>query len=348
MPQDRQGARKFQVCDQSCVDGWPYPPPPGVSRRRRCPGASSPAHFGGSSSPSRRLRPTRAVLTTLAPARGVQPALGDQGESHRLERLDLAHDPVAAALSARSARPATQRDLTHPHRVLGLERLDRGVERVRHRHMDRARPVGVGAGALATAGRLVVGEAVAGQGEVVHRALALRGGRRATGKSREDEVGNATRRLDVARGHGGRRLRVEQAALRCANLDRPVRAGRRRRVRIGQHPHDVEGGRLGDGERAVEVAAHLVRRSREVEDQLVAGHGRAHPQLDLLTSVSPALEDVARLVRAVVELCDRGPGAPLGVVEDLRHPRAESVGAQALDQLLDPCGAGAVGGALGA
>ena len=35
----------------------PWPPPPGVSIRRRSPGSSSPSAFAGSSSPFRRLRP---------------------------------------------------------------------------------------------------------------------------------------------------------------------------------------------------------------------------------------------------------------------------------------------------
>ncbi len=59
---------------------------------------------------------------------------------------------------AAAAAPA-HRELADADRKLALERLDRGVQRVRHRHVDRARAVGVGAGALAAAERLVVGEA---------------------------------------------------------------------------------------------------------------------------------------------------------------------------------------------
>ena len=95
---------------------------------------------------------------------------------------------------AGAARAAPQRVLDGPQRELQLERLDRRVERVRHRHVHGARAVGVRAGALAAAERLVVGEVVVAEREVVHRALAER-----VAEGGQHEVGHARRGLDVAR-----------------------------------------------------------------------------------------------------------------------------------------------------
>ena len=57
-----------------------------------------------------------------------------------------------------AARAAAQRVVLDAQRELQLERLDRRVERVRHRDVDAARAVGAGARALAAAERLVVRE----------------------------------------------------------------------------------------------------------------------------------------------------------------------------------------------
>ena len=60
------------------------------------------------------------------------------------------------------------------------------VQRVAHRHVHAARPVGVRARALAAAERLVVGEALVAERQVVHRPLALGAaeGARARGRRR--------------------------------------------------------------------------------------------------------------------------------------------------------------------
>src|SRR5918994_7296692 len=101
-----------------------------------------------------------ARLAAVRARRGVAAALGQQGIAHVGESLDLAHDAVAAAVRPGAARLAPQRVLDDAQRELELERLDRRVERVRHRDVHAARAVGVRAGALAAAERLVVGEGV--------------------------------------------------------------------------------------------------------------------------------------------------------------------------------------------
>src|SRR5262249_45445373 len=100
--------------------------------------------------------PGLAVAAAGGAARTVAAALGDQRVAHVGERFELAHDAVAAAMRAAPARAAADRVLDGPQRELALERLDRRVQRVAHRDVDRARPVGVGTGALPAAERLVV------------------------------------------------------------------------------------------------------------------------------------------------------------------------------------------------
>src|SRR3954451_5742445 len=113
-----------------------------------------------------------AGLATVRSRRGVAAALGDQRIAHLGQRLQLADHAVAAGLAAGAARAAPQRVLDRTQRELQLERLDRRVERVRHRDVDGAGAGRVGAGALAAAERLVVGELVVAEREVVHGALA--------------------------------------------------------------------------------------------------------------------------------------------------------------------------------
>src|SRR6202008_4126323 len=128
----------------------PWPPPPGVSIRSVSPCRRVPDVLAGSSAPLSRFLPTFPG----APARN--PAA-----------------PWAVAAGA-----AAQRVLDGAQGELALEGLDRRVEGVRHGDVDGARPVGVGARALAAAERLVVRERVAAEREVVHRALAERAAER--------------------------------------------------------------------------------------------------------------------------------------------------------------------------
>src|SRR6266487_7141315 len=110
-----------------------------------------------------RVGARRTVAARGAAARRMPPALGDQREAHRRQRLELANDAVAAAMAAAAAAPAPEPELADPQGELCLERLDGRVKRVRHRDVDRARPVCVRAGALPAADRLVVREPLAGE-----------------------------------------------------------------------------------------------------------------------------------------------------------------------------------------
>src|ERR1035437_6657271 len=115
-----------------------------------------------------------AGLSAGGAAGGVAAALGDQREGHLAQRLQLAHDAVAAAVRTRSAGAAPQGVLQDAQREFALERLDRRVERVAHRHIHSRGSVAIRACALPAAERLVVGEGLIAEREVVHRALPLR------------------------------------------------------------------------------------------------------------------------------------------------------------------------------
>src|SRR5262245_48254262 len=78
--------------------------------------------------------PTRGTRGAPLPAlRGMPAPLADQRVAHRPERLELACDSVATSVAALAAAPVPYRELCDAHRILGLESLDRRVERVRHR-----------------------------------------------------------------------------------------------------------------------------------------------------------------------------------------------------------------------
>ena len=261
------------------------------------------------------VAPRCAGLSAVGARRGVTPALGDERVLHLRERLDLADDAVAPVVAPGAAAAAPARVLDDAQRELDLQRLDRRVERVGHRDVHGAGAVGVRAGALAAAERLVVGEVGVAEREVVHRPLAERAPERG-----EDEVGHPRRRLDVAARHGGRAPRVEQRALGGAHLDRAVGAGARRDVGIGQDADGEEARGPGDGERAVEVALVLASAALEVERQAVPVDGGGEAQLDVPVG---GLEHVGRRARAVGQLAQARARPALGVVEDLGRRLAQ-------------------------
>src|SRR5829696_3421651 len=79
------------------------------------------------------VAPRCAVLAAFSAARGVPAPLADQREAHRLDRLQLAHDPVPTAVSPAAAASPSHRKLANHQWEIRLERLDRRVQRVRHR-----------------------------------------------------------------------------------------------------------------------------------------------------------------------------------------------------------------------
>src|SRR5207247_10035621 len=137
----------------------------------------------------------RARRAAARPGGRVRSALRDDGGPARLERFELPYDALAAAVRTCAARVEAKRVPAHPERIRELERLGRCGERVRHRHVYAGGPVGARARALAAADRLVVGEALVPEGEVVHRPLALRGRLERLAERTDEDVDDAARRL---------------------------------------------------------------------------------------------------------------------------------------------------------
>src|SRR5918994_4385420 len=85
-------------------------------------GRETTARLGRELLPIEQVAPAGARPAARRARRGVAPALREQGEVHRGERLELAHHAVAAGLRPGAARAAADRVLAHPERELELER----------------------------------------------------------------------------------------------------------------------------------------------------------------------------------------------------------------------------------
>src|SRR5438874_4859509 len=193
----------------------------------------------------------RARLPAALAPRGTNASLADEREPTGLQRLQLAHDPVAAMLPPGPAGPESKRVTPYSERVLELERLDRSREGVRHRHVHAAWPIRPWAGTLTAADRLVVGEAVVAEGHVVHRPLPLRRNLDRLAERTHHDVDDARGRLDVAGRHRGRRPRVDETSRRSSDTHRREGATRGGEIRIHDDSHHVEARRAGNGQRTV-------------------------------------------------------------------------------------------------
>src|SRR6266511_3662293 len=252
-------------------------------------------------------RARTAAAFTLRPVRAT---LADDREPAILEHAQLADDAVAAPMSSSPARAEPEAVTLDSERVLQLERLHRRREGVRHRHMHAAGAVRTRTGALPAADRLVVREAVVAEREVVHRPLALCGDVDCLTEGAHHDVYDPRGRLDVARGDGGRRPCIDEAALGRRNGHGRKRAAGGREVRVDEDADDVEAGRPGDGEGAVHVPVVLRRGAAEVDFDRVAcdRHGRA--QLEL---AADRLQHISRFVAAVRKCGDACPRPALRV-----------------------------------
>src|SRR4029079_9355074 len=121
-----------------------------------------------------------------------------------LQRLDLPDDAVTAAMCGLTAGSETECVAANSEWIGELERLGRRRERVRHGHVRDRGPVGARRAALPATDRLVVGEAVVPECDVVHRALALGGDGYGLSEAGEVEVGDSARRIGVAAPPHGR------------------------------------------------------------------------------------------------------------------------------------------------
>ena len=209
------------------------------SRRRRAsrgaagrPARRRPSAFAAT---PRALPPRSSRLRPVAPGRRrAAPGGAWRRRSVRSEKSMPASasssrtTPSPPGWRPRASGAAPQRVLGRPQRELLLERLDRRVERVAHRHVHGRGAGRVGAGALPAGDRLVVGELLVAEREVVHRPLPQAGTSIASPNAR---MTTSAIRLDVstlppATAAGGEG--VDQAPGRSA--DASPGGGRRPRV----------------------------------------------------------------------------------------------------------------------
>ena len=128
--------------------------------------------------------------------------VGQQRARQRRPEFQPPHRAVAAAVAARAARAAPDRELPHQHREFRLEDLRIGEPRVGHVGLHGIAAVEIRSRAGAAGDGLVVLQPRVAECQVVHRAL---GGREYT-QCAVQRIDDALRGLDVARGHGrGRR-----------------------------------------------------------------------------------------------------------------------------------------------
>src|SRR5690606_19452412 len=162
-------------------------------------------------------------------------------------------------------------------RELDLHRLVGGVEGVRQRDVNRRRSVSVRTAGLTATYRLVFGEVVVFKRQVVHASLAQGASERC-----QAQVGDPGRCFDVAGDHSVGRPGVEDAVLRDDYPDRPVGAGRRWNVWVGQDPYGEVAGGFCDRQGAVEVSRVGTGGTGEVEGHRISGDGGFDRQPDIV------------------------------------------------------------------
>ena len=171
-------------------------------------------------------------------------------------------------------------------------------------------------GALATCNRLVVGEGVVADEDVVHGPLRRRRNPafRRLGERPEQDVCDPLARLDVARGDGCRWKGGDDASRPCLQSRHAVAAPVCRDGRVGDHPQRVV--QTGSSHRLhrVEVRRHLIIAVGEVRHDAIGIDVQVDPDRHV---GSAELHVVGETERARVELGDRCGHPALAVSEDL-------------------------------
>jgi hypothetical protein len=116
-------------------------------------------------------------------------------------------------------------------------------------------------------------------------------------------------------------------------------------VGIGEHANREQAGRLGDRQRAVEIARVFLSATAEVEDQALTDDLCAHAHREVAIG---GLQNVLRVQLAVRERRQARPCAPLGVVEHRVGRLAQALHAEPARELSQPQCSSVVGGQLGA
>src|SRR5215207_7230555 len=122
--ESRESAHKCQICDRccktgratlktgriwlsACVSGVPEAAAAGRLDSHPVAGLKRAGGLRRQLLAVEQIAPRRAVGAAVTAPRPMPTALGDQREAHRRQRLELAHDPLAAAVRALAAAAAT-------------------------------------------------------------------------------------------------------------------------------------------------------------------------------------------------------------------------------------------------
>ena len=160
--------------------------------------------------------------------------------------------------SARSAPHAIAGDA---QRELVLEGFDGSVPAVGHVGVDRAGAIGMRGSSHASGDGLVIRERVlcraAAEAQVVHGPAARRRDpvRSGLGQRAQQNIGDALRGFDVARGHRGGRQRVDHRPFGSDHADGPQDARGERNIVLNQAAEHVH--RRGERDREVRVDRSL-------------------------------------------------------------------------------------------
>src|SRR3989449_11161067 len=315
---------------------WPPPSAPGGLDHEEVIATEFERCFGGqpapTSVPQEEVLPRATVVPPLEALRPKDPTLRkDRCGALAGEEPDRAANPVSSRVAAGASGSGDESVFFDSERVRELEGLDGRVAGVRHVRVDARHPRPVRERTLAPRYRLIVRDRPrirSADGQVVHRALALRGayvahrGRRREQQGVHDSLGG----LDVARRHGGRRARPDQTPLSGEHPQRPKSTGISRRVWVGQASHDVRSGAEGDGEGRVQISWDLAIRALEI-------HGDSRtPDRDF--RMNP--DSLRFLERRRFEEILRGPG-PSRQFADGRSNPPLSVVEELIDRLPKPC-----------
>ncbi len=235
--------------------------------------------------------------------------VGQDGRRHRFQEAHLAHAAVAAPPAPGAARAGADGVAFQPHREAELEDFWIRQARIGHIGLDHAGAVEARPRPRAAADGFVILVLGVTEREIVHRAL----GRRHHAQRAIQGVGDAGRRLHIARHDRGWIVRIEHGARRDQHLERLEAARVEGNLVIDQRAEHVQHGRHADGGRRVEVVVQLRRGAAEVDLGAAAGLVDPHGHLD------PCAVVEFHRVAAVVQRADYAPHGFLGVVLHVAH-----------------------------
>ena len=191
--------------------------------------------------------------------------------------------------------------------------------------MHRRQPVAIGSRAHPAADRFVVSELAparrvpSANRQVIHRALRSRWNAFGRGlrESLEQYVNNALRSLDIAAGHGRRRLRIHNRTVRRNHRERIENTCACGYVARQQTAKDVINRRHRDRFDRIDRAAHLLVSAREINHRRIALDRDRCRNANRLINFAVVIEPVFRRINAIGQRAQFRPHQPRGVINQM-------------------------------